>query len=168
MKVFNGKQRKNQMFSKTLSLYIPRIYSETIINHLDVYDAVYDFPDWVEIMRHDTQEGICAYLRFMFENLGYGTAIRTEITPVNNFFQGYVYFNWVKTADTEAFQAGVEQGNYRVYHPDQSFWIVTKNTKALELEPMEWMIDTTPSEVKEWTVWDAEEDPSLDYDYIFW
>ena len=161
------------MFSKTLSLYIPRIYSETILKHLDVYDVVYDYPDWVEIMRHDIQEGICAYLRFMFENLGYGTAIRTEITPVNNFFQGYVYFNWNKTADTEAFQAGVEQGNYRVYHPDQSFWIVTKNTKALELAPMEWMVDTTPSVIKEelWTVWD---EPSLDYDYdhdydkLFW
>jgi hypothetical protein len=163
------------MFSKTLSLYIPRIYSETIIKHLDVYDVVYDYPDWVEIMRHDIQEGICAYLRFMFENLGYGTTIRTEITPVNNFFQGYVYFNWNKTADTEAFQAGVEQGNYRVYHPDQSFWIVTKNTKALELAPMEWMVDTEPAVIKEekWTVWDAE-DPSLDYEYdhdydkLFW
>ena len=162
------------MFSKTLSLYIPRIYPETIIKHLAVYDEVYGNPDWVEIMRHDVEEGICAYLRFMFENLGYGTTIRTEITPVNNFFQGYVYFNWNKTADSEAFQECVEKGNYRVYHPDHSFWIVTKNTKVLELAPMEWTIDTTPSplepqELKEWTVWDAEdEDPSQDYDKIFW
>jgi hypothetical protein len=162
------------MFSKTLSLYIPRIYPETILKHLAVYDEVYDYPDWVEIMRHDVEEGICAYLRFMFENLGYGTTIRTEITPVNNFFQGYVYFNWNKTADTEAFQAGVEKGNYRVYHPDQSHWIVTKNTKVLELAPMEWMVDTAPTEpteveVKEWTVWDADEpDPSLDYDKLYW
>jgi hypothetical protein len=159
------------MFSKTLSLYIPRIYPETILKHLAVYDEVYDYPDWVEIMRHDVEEGICAYLRFMFEDLGYGTTIRTEITPVNNFFQGYVYFNWNKTADTEAFQAGVEKGNYRVYHPDQSHWIVTKNTKTLELEPMEWMVDTAPSEPTEenWTVWDADEpDPSLDYDKLYW
>jgi len=157
------------MFSKTLSLYIPRIYPETIIKHLAVYDEVYGNPDCVENMRHDVEEGICAYLRFMFEDLGYGTTIRTEVTPVNNFFQGYVYFNWNKTADTEAFQEGVEKGNYRVYHPDQSFWIVTKNTKVLELAPMEWMVDTTPQEVKEelWTVWDAEEDEE-DYDKVFW
>jgi len=105
----------------------------------------------------------------MFEDLGYGTTIRTEVTPVNNFFQGYVYFNWNKTADTEAFQEGVEKGNYRVYHPDQSFWIVTKNTKVLELAPMEWMVDTAPQELKEelWTVWDAEEDEE-DYDKVFW
>jgi hypothetical protein len=162
------------MFSKTLSLYIPRIYPETIIKHLAVYEEVYGNPDWIEIMRHDVEEGICAYLRFMFEALGYGTTIRAEITPVNNFFQGYVYFNWKQTADTETFQHGVEKGNYRVYHPDQSFWIVTKNTKVMELAPMEWLIDTTPSpepqEVKEWTVWDAEdaEDPSQDYDKNFW
>lgn len=158
------------MFSKTLSLYIPRIYPETIIKHLAVYDEVYDYPDWVEIMRHDTQEGICAYLRFMFEYLGYGTIIRTEITPVNNFFQGSVYLNWDKTTDTETVQTAVEQGNFRVYHPDQSFWIVTKNTKALELAPMEWMVDTAPSANEDtWTIWDAEEpSPDYDYDKAFW
>lgn len=156
------------MFSKKLSLYIPRIYPESILKHLKLYAEVFEYPDWTQIIQYDIQEGIQAYISFLVEYLGYGSAIRVALTKVNNFYQADVYINWVESSDSREFQYEVLGGNYRVYHPDQTYWIVSQNTKKMELEPMEWIIDTEPDADFEPLPYDDYEDPSWDYDKLFW
>lgn len=159
------------MFSKKLSLYIPRIYPATILKHLKVYSAVYDNPFWVEVIKFNVEEGVRMYVAFMFEYLGYGTTQRVDLTKVNDFYQADVFIRWVESSDAREFQYEVSAG-YRLYHPDQSHWIILVNTKKFELEPMGWMIDTEPDVLPPdyWDeYYDTLHDPiDLDYDRVYW
>ena len=151
------------MFAK--NLYIPRIYPETILKHLPLYKEVFADPFWVEVIQIDLFEGIRAYVMFLFEHLGYGATLRVDLVKVNDFYKADVYFLWHDTADTRAFLALVNAGNYKLDHPDQSFWYVSNNTKKMELEPMGWTIDTEPDDVQ--LPEGYYDDIDLDYDTIY-
>jgi hypothetical protein len=150
-----------------MNLYIPRIYPETILKHLPLYKEVFEDPFWVEVIQIDLFEGIRAYVMFLFEHLGYGSTIRVDLTKVNDFYKADVFFLWKDSADTREFLASVSAGNYKIDHPDQSFWYVSVNTKRMELEPMGWVVDTQPSDLQLPENYYDFEDPSLDYDTIY-
>ena len=178
------------MFSKKQSLYIPRIYPATILKYLDVYKAVYDTPYWTKIIAFNVQEGIRAYVTFLFEYLGYGTTQRVDLTQVNDFYQADVYLHWEESSDSREFQYEISAGNYRVYHPDQSHWIIAVNTKKFDFESFAasfaasfvdcvpeapevlWVVDTKPDPnfVLPPDYWDPVyyDDPSYDYDFVYW
>jgi hypothetical protein len=129
------------------------------------------------------KEGVRAYIAFLFEYLGYGTTQRVDLTPINDFYQADVFFHWIESSDAREFQYEVSAGNYRVYHPDQSHWIIAVNTKKFDLvafvasfvayvDILAWVVDTKPNPnfVLPADYWDQDtyDDPSLDYDRIWY
>jgi len=174
------------MFSKKLSLYIPRIYPATILKYLHVYETVYDRPYWTKIIKFNVLEGVRAYVTFLFEYLGYGTTQRVDLTQVKDFYQADVYIHWEESSDAREFQYEASMG-YRVYHPDQSHWIVSINTKKFDIDSLAshfpappapgpallgWVVDTspTPNFMLPMDYWDQDwyDDPSFDYDRVYW